>query len=300
MKNICIVEFPSNLGLKEPQPGKEPGVNQLPDWLYKHGFHNALKPESTVRFEPPKYTNIKDTETGILNADSIVEYSMEQANLINRLLETDKFPLVIGGDCSILIGTAIALKQNGNYGVFYLDGHTDFMDVSLSETGGAGGMVASIVTGNGHKKLTNILNNLPYILEENLWCVGNREYDDEYENEVRNSKATYIPLELLRMEGIANCVESFLEHVENKKLDGFWLHIDLDVLNDNLMPCVDSRTPDGLSYEEFNQLTYSLFKSDKLKGLEITILDPSLDETGKFTKEFVANFSTTFNKARQL
>lgn len=300
MKNIYIVEFPSNLGLKEPQPAKEPGVKQLPDWLYKHSFHNALKPESTVRIEPPKYNNIKDTETGILNANSIAEYSIEQANLISRLFEKDKFPFVIGGDCSILIGSAIALKQNGNYGLFYLDGHTDFMDVSLSETGGAGGMVASIVTGNGHIKLTNILNKLPYILEENLWCVGNREYDEEYENQIRNSKAKYISLELLRMEGIVKCVQSFLEQVENKQLDGFWLHIDVDVLNDDIMPCVDSRTPDGLNYEEFNQLTYNLFKSNKLKGLEITILDPNLDETGKFTKEFVSNFIATFNKTRQL
>jgi len=104
---------------------------------------------------------------------------------------------------------------------------------------------------------------------------------------------------MLRKESIVNCVQSFLEELANKLLDGFWLHIDVDVLNDEIMPCVDSRTPDGLNYEEFNQLTYILFKSDKLTGLEITILDPNLDRTGKFTKEFVLNITTTFNKARQ-
>lgn len=61
------------------------------------------------------------------------------------------------------------------------------MDISLSESGGVGGMARSIVTGNGHEKLTNILDLDPYIKEENLWCVGNREYDDEYENEIRKS-----------------------------------------------------------------------------------------------------------------
>ena len=295
MKEICIVEFTSNLGLKEPQPGKEPGVKRLPDWLWKNNLHKALKADNIIRLDPPKYSSVKDPETKILNADSLVTYAREQAYLINNLISANKFPFILGGDCSILLGTAIALKQKGNFGLFYLDGHTDFMDISLSETGGAGGMAASIVTGNGHKKLTNILNLSPYIKEENLWCVGNREYDEEYENEIRNSAAVYISLDELRKKGISNCIQSFLSDVENKKLDGFWLHIDVDALNDTIMPCVDSRTPDGLTYDEFNNLTALLFQSDKLSGLEITILDPDLDETGQYTKDFVNNLSSTFN-----
>ncbi|OMQ11726.1 arginase family protein [[Flexibacter] sp. ATCC 35103] len=296
MKEICIVEFPSNLGLKEPQPGKEPGVKKLPDWLWKHNLHKAIDPKNILRLDAPKYTTIKDPETNILNANTLVDYAREQAYLINNLLSQNKFPFVLGGDCSILLGTAIALKQKGNYGLFYLDGHTDFMDVSLSETGGVGGMAASIVTGKGPEKLTNILNLAPYIKEENLWCAGNREYDDEYENEIRNSAATYISLYELRKQGISNCIEAFLSEVKTKNLDGFWLHIDVDVLNNSIMPCVDSPTPDGLTYEEFNELTSSLFESDKLCGLEITILDPDLDPTGQYTKEFVENLTKTFNK----
>lgn len=296
MKEICIVEFPSNLGLKEPQPGKEPRVKKLPDWLWKHNLHRTINPKNIIRVDPPKYSNSKDPETNILNTDSLVTYAREQAYLINNLLSANKFPFVLGGDCSILLGSAMALKQKGNYGLFYLDGHTDFMDISLSETGGAGGMAASIVTGNGHHKLTNILNLSPYIKEENLWCVGNREYDDEYENEIRKSSATYISLQELRKQGITKSVKTFLSEVENKNLDGFWLHIDVDVLNDDTMPCVDSRTPDGLTYEEFNELTSYLFESQKLSGLEITILDPDLDETGQYTKDFVINITTAFNK----
>ncbi|MEA9414696.1 arginase family protein [Flavobacterium sp. PL02] len=295
MKKICIVEFPSNLGLKEPQPGKEPGVKLLPDWLKKHNLHNLINPESILRLDSPAYSSKKDPETKILNANSLADYAIKQAELIHNLITTDKFPFVIGGDCSILLGAAIALKQNGNYGLFYLDGHTDFIDISLSETGGVGGMAASIVTGNGHKKLTNILNLSPYIKEENLWCVGNREYDDEYENEIRKSDATYISLDLLRKRGITNCIQSFLLEIENKNLDGFWLHIDVDVLNDLIMPCVDSRTPDGLTYQEFNELTSLLFQSKKLTGFEITILDPDLDTTGEYTAAFVDNLAATFN-----
>lgn len=296
MKEICIVEFPSNLGLKEPQPGKEPGVKNLPDWLWKHNLHKTLHPKNSIRLDPPRYSPVRDSETGVLNSNSLIDYAREQAYLINNLLSQNKFPFVLGGDCSILLGPAIALKQKGNYALFYLDGHTDFMDISLSETGGVGGMAASIVTGNGHEKLTNILNLSPYIKEENLWCVGNREYDDVYENEIRNSEATYISLKELRNQGISKWIHSFLSSVENKNLDGFWLHIDVDVLNDSIMPCVDSRTPDGLSYEEFNELTSYLFESKNLTGLEITILDPDLDVNGNYTREFTHHLTTTFNR----
>lgn len=296
MKEICIVEFPSNLGLKEPQPGKEPGVKNLPNWFWRHNLHKAIDHKDVLRLDPPKYTTNRDIETNILNANALVDYAREQAYLINNLLSQNKFPFILGGDCSILLGSAIALKQKGNYGLFYLDGHTDFMNVSLSETGGVGGMAASIVTGNGPFKLTNILNLSPYIKEENLWCAGNREYDDEYENEIRNSSATYLSLHEVRKQGISNAVQTFLTEVKNKNLDGFWLHIDVDVLNDSIMPCVDSRTPDGLTYEEFNELTSYLFQSPKLSGLEITILDPDLDATGEYTKNFVENISATFKK----
>ncbi|MBO9583817.1 MAG: arginase family protein [Flavobacterium sp.] len=295
MKEIYIVEFPSNLGLKEPQPGKEPGAKKLPDWLRKHNLHKIINPKEIIRVDAPKYKSDRDSETQILNTNALIDYAREEAFLINNLLSQNKFPFILGGDCSILLGSAIALKQKGNYGLFYLDGHTDFMDVSLSETGGLGGMAASIVTGNGHDKLTNMLNLSPYIKEENLWCVGNREYDEEYENEIIKSSATYINLDSLRKQGIKNTVQSFLSEIENKNLDGFWLHIDVDVLNDSIMPCVDSRTPDGLTYNEFNELTSYLFQSKKLSGLEITILDPDLDPTGKYTNDFVAQFTHTFN-----
>lgn len=299
MDNISIIEFPSNLGLREPEPGKEPGVKGLPAWLKKHHFHDQIQPGEVLTLLPPAYSPRKDPATRILNAEGLYNYALQQAALLGQVLDQNKFPLVLGGDCSILLGPAIALKQRGHFGLFYLDGHTDFMNISFSQSGGIGGMAASFVTGNGHEKLANIEGLSPYIKEENLWCVGNREYDDAYEDEVRNSRATYKSLEMLRKEGISNCTHAFLEEAKRKKLDGFWLHIDVDVLDDEIMPCVDSRTPGGLTYNEFNQLTAQLFKSEMLTGVEITILDPDLDSDGKYTREFVKNLTRTLHAARE-
>ncbi|MHC2990455.1 arginase, partial [Pontibacter sp. HJ8] len=203
------------------------------------------------------------------------------------------------GDCSILIGNALALKQSGRYALFYLDGHTDFIEPPQSGTGGAAGMAAALVAGRGPEKLTDIQGQSPYIWEAHVWCVGNREYDEAYERIVRDSQATYIPLALLRETGIDSCVHAFLEMVEAQALDGFWVHLDVDVLDDALMPAVDSRTPGGLRYEELNRILYLLLAGSKATGLEITILDPDLDQSGHYTREFVRNFTRTFNHAQK-
>ncbi|RYY49089.1 MAG: arginase family protein [Chitinophagaceae bacterium] len=299
MKDLVIVEFPSNLGLKETAPGQEPGVRRLPAWLQKHGLHAALSPAKVYSLEAPPYDSRRDPQNGYLNPTALATYAMQQAALLGGVLNNEQFPFILGGDCSILLGTALALKQRGNYGLFYLDGHTDFMDISLSETGGVGGMVASLVTGNGAAQLSNMASLSPYICEEDLCCVGNREYDAVYEAAIQGSKATYVSLAELRRQGIHVITSNFLDRVARRQPDGFWLHIDVDVLNDEIMPCVDSRTPDGLHYAEFNELCGYLFSSPLLAGIEITILDPDRDPDGKHTKAFVSNISETFNSSRK-
>ncbi|MFT3750435.1 MAG: arginase family protein [Agriterribacter sp.] len=296
MNSITILEFPTNLGLHEPKPGHEPGVKYLPAYLKKQNFHAAIKAEKTERLVPPEYTMNVDPATKVRNADNIVNYAIKQAEPVERELKQNNFCIVLGGDCSVLIGNAIALKNTGNYGLFYLDGHTDFMLPELSQTGGAAGMDLAIVTGYGHGKLTNIDNLEPYFNEENVWCVGNREYDEAYVNAILHSKINYWSLTALRGKNIKNCVNSFLEMVNAQKLDGFWVHIDVDVLDDRIMPAVDSRQSDGLTYEEFNEIIFMLLNHPKSVGIEITILDPELDPTGKYTAGFVTNFCDTFNK----
>lgn len=295
-RRITIVEFPSNLGLIEPAPGREPGVKNLPAWLKKFHFHELLNPDKIYSLTPPAYTMQVDPESDVRNADAIAEYARSQAEMLSKLIGGNNFILALGGDCSIIIGNALALKQAGNYGLFFLDGHTDFMWPELSNTKGAAGMDLAIATGHGHKKLTDILQLCPYISEENTWCVGNREYDEEYVRTIVNSNIQYFDLNNLRQTGIENCSRLFLDHVNEYNLDGFWIHLDVDVLDDELMPAVDSRAAGGLDYAELKSILKCLLKSPKVKGMEITILDPDLDPDGKYTIAFAGEIAPLIQK----
>ena len=296
MKNVYILECPSNLGLKEPYPGHEPGVRMLPDWLKQWGLYDSIPSIRVTRLEAPAYTMNLDRESGIRNADAIVDYALTQKRFFEKEIKDSVFPFVLGGDCSVLLGPLLALAERGRHALFYLDGHTDFIWPSLSQTGGAGGMAAAFAAGRGPEKMTNISSLKPYIDEQHVWCVGNREYVDWYEQAIIESKATYIPLYQLRSRGIQSCVASFLNHVEKEELSGFWIHFDVDVLNDKLMPAVDSRSPDGLAYEELVELLVPLLDSPKVAGMTLTILDPDLDPSGLHTKKFVEQISYIFKE----
>lgn len=299
MKKIMVIEAPSNLGLIEPFSGGEPGVKKLPAWLKKHGLYKCLHPYKIKKINPPPYTMMVDIESGVRNADSIVDFSGALSVAVQRAIMQGYFTLVIGGDCSILIGCAIALKKIGRFGLFFLDGHTDYMWPELSQTAGAAGMELAIVCGIGSDKLTNISDLKPYFEEKYVWCVGNRDDTDWYVHAIKNSGIHYVDLHNLRKAGIYNCVTDFLQFVREEELVGFWVHVDVDVLNDNLMPAVDSRQPDGLLYEEFYEILYPLVTHEKAIGLNLTILDPDRDTCGVHTKTFINQFCSVLKSLHQ-
>lgn len=289
-RDINIFEFPLNLGLTKKEHEIEPGVKKLPDWLRKFDFHKRIDPNNIFRLESPEYAMDFDEETQVKNPDQIIEYAKKQAELILKNFDKNTFNIILGGDCSILIGSAIALKKLGNFGLFYLDGHTDYIPPQLSPSGGVAGMDLAIVSGLGHEKLTNINNLKPYFSEENIFCVGNAETDDEeYVEQIINSKIHYFDLENFRKNGFRKTAEDFLQMVNHKDLDGFFIHFDVDILKDEIMPAVDCRMEDGIDYHDLKEILQPLLNNEKCFGMEITILDPDYDENGDYTKPFVEN-----------
>lgn len=296
-REINIFEFPFNLGLTKKDHEIEPGVKKLPDWLRKFGFHDHLDPKNIFRLEAPEYAMDFDKETQVKNPDQIIEYAQKQSELILNNSEKNNFNIMLGGDCSILIGTAVALKKLGNFGLFYLDGHTDFIPPQLSPSGGVAGMDLAIVAGMGHERLTNIEGLKPYFSEENIFCVGNAEMDDqEYVDQVINSDVNYYDLENLRKNGFRKTSEDFLKMVQEKDLDGFFIHFDVDVLKDEIMPAVDSRMEDGIDYNDLKEILIPLIENTKCFGIEITILDPDYDKEGLYTKAFIENLIQMIKK----
>src|SRR5688500_18808558 len=126
---FAIIEAPSVLGLT---PG---GVEDLPATLLGAGLAARLGARRVGAVKPPAYDERRDPVHGFLNAPGIARYASDLADVIGVVVEAGETPLVLGGDCSILLGSMLALRRRGRYGLLFLDGHTDFYQPAANVNG---------------------------------------------------------------------------------------------------------------------------------------------------------------------
>jgi arginase len=257
----------------------------------------VLKARDAGVVVPPRYRSEWQAGEGDRNADAIAVFSKELAKRIDQVQNLDLFPLVLGGDCSILIGNGLALKKKGRFGLVYCDAHSDFRHEGNAEAiGAAGGESLAIVTGRGDARLINIEGKKPYFRDEDIALLGIRTTDD-YLKELDESGILTLTSNEMREAGMsasaARAMEKVSEHTE-----GFWIHIDLDILDSTVMQAVDCPEPDGLFYPELVDLIQPLLNSPQCAGVELTIFDPDLDPNGDHANEIVRFLDLAFQGNR--
>lgn len=275
---LVIIEAPSNLGLKPPEPGREPGTRKAPDVLRDLGLHAALQPHSVLRIDAPSYVPDDARNINIRNIGLIAEHAVRLANAVESTIRAGFFPLVLGGDCSLLVGAMLGLRRLGATALSFIDGHTDFYLPEQSGTGGAAGMDLALVAGWGPGTLTDIEGLRPYVDIRHVAALGNRDHHKRPRANIPTldaSGAQYRSLTDLRREGVAEATEASLGAVmtPGRRL---WVHFDVDALDNAIMPAVDSPQADGLDWSEAQGLLRSALAT-KPAGLQVTIYDPERD-----------------------
>ncbi|WP_200411895.1 arginase family protein [Virgibacillus salexigens] len=286
-KRIQIIHAPINLGLSKYPDGRERGCDKLPDALEKLGFHSSIGAEITRLSRPvnPKKAIYDD---GALNGNQIASFSTELADAVGGVLNNSAFPIVLGGDCSVLVGSSLALARRGKYGLIHIDAHPDYYHKGNRDRAVVAGMDLAIVTGKGTDILTNLENRKPYIRSDHSLTFGFRESDPEQEiiEELNRDGITSLSSDYLIREGKKKTAAAIDDFINRNEVDGFWLHLDADVLDAAIMPSVDCSETNGLQWNELIYILKTLFMSHKLAGMNVTILDPDLDPSQNVTKSF--------------
>ncbi|WP_372352526.1 arginase family protein [Streptomyces sp. KL116D] len=282
MRNIVAVDAPSNLGLRPPAPGTVPGVYKLAGALREHGIVRRLGAFEGGVVVPPRYDRGDWQEgDGVFNAAAIAAYTVRLADRIERHVRAGDFPLVLGGDCSIQLGAALALRRIGRYGLAAVDASADFRHPGNSDrVGAAGGEELALGTGRGQDDLTDIEGLRPYLRDEDVRLFGGRDAFTDDRAELAALKIPNVTVGELREWGVEDVVPGFVRSLEVPVLDGFWVHLDADVLDPAVMPAVDSPDPDGLLPDELLALLRPLLASPRCVGMNVTIYDPDLDPDG--------------------
>jgi arginase len=279
-RNIQIISAPSILGLKPT------GVQYLPASLIAAGLVSKLQTTNPVIHVPTlndQYRFERDEETSCLNPLAIHHFSLGLTEVLVQQIDRHVFPLVLGGDCSILLSIMPAWKTKGKYGLIFLDAHADFYLSHQSVTGEVADMDLAIITGRGPDMLTDIKGLKPYVADEHVIHIGQRDAEEtkQYGSmEIKDTAITCFDLESIRKEGLNKTMNHVLKALDALHLDGFWIHFDTDVINDNENPAVDYRLTGGLTFAEVQQLINKLMATDKIAGMSVTIFNPELDIDG--------------------
>ncbi len=286
-RQIAVLDAPSNLGLRPPEPGAVPGCYKLPWALRDRNLLGAINARDAGSLAPPRYRATWRAGDGDRNADAIATFSTILADRVTSMFQPDTFALVLGGDCSILVGNTLALKRHGRYGLVFLDAHSDFRHPQNAPAiGAAAGEDLAIVTGRGDSRLINLEHLGPYIRDEDVMLIGIRD-DDEYLPELTACGMSVVTSSQLAQVGVEQAAADTLATVTQAP-QGFWVHLDLDVVDATEMPAVDCPEPNGLSFSVLTALLKRLLGSPACVGLELTIYDPDLDPTGYYADQVVA------------
>jgi arginase len=284
VRGYAIIEAPSVLGLF-PR-----GVEHLPSALLDAGLAGAIGARPAARVTSPPYDPARDPTTGLLNPVALRDYAYDLADATGHVLDAGDIPVVLGGDCSILIGNMLALRRRGRHGLLFIDGHADFYQAEAEPNGEAASMDLALATGRGPEVVTDLEGRRPLVRDEDVVQFARRDAEEAAEagsQRIEDTRITVIDLPEVRKRGVERAAHEALERLLRPELEGFWIHVDCDALDDAVMPAVDYRLPDGLQWDELETVIRLAIDSGRAVGLEITIFNPLLDCDGSIADTLV-------------
>ncbi|PTY04894.1 arginase [Opitutaceae bacterium EW11] len=281
---VDLIEARTNLGLRPDDRGKLPGTRAASRVLLDAGLARTWAVRRHLVLDAPAYDREPQRETRIRNGQSIRTYGMQLCEAVREALNAGAFPVVLGGDCSNLMGCLAGLRQAGGRGLVHLDGHGDFLHPgnydTASRLGSAAGMDLALATGRGEPLLTlwpGVVG--PLVEDADVVQLGEREreaYAEVYREMIESPMYQRTVQEILAA-GVPAALEQVLVRLDERGLERAWLHLDLDVLDAAVMGAVDSPGSPGLDFAGWQALVSGLLASGRIAGATIAIYDPDLD-----------------------
>jgi arginase len=235
----------------------------------------------------------RDARTGVIGFEQLRRASLEINSAVAAILEEAGRPLVVGGDCAVLVGAlAAAKKRFGRVGLAFVDGHLDFFGGDTSPSGEAADMDLAFVTGYGPEELVDLEGVTAPIAEPGDVVVMG--YRDDPEEEVGGPREADLVDERVQLVGAPAIKRGDPERLgryvaERLKAHAgrFWVHFDVDAFDGEEMPAVTYPLTDGLAFEPAEALLRPLVSSPALVGLSVADFVPDKDADGRYARRLV-------------
>lgn len=280
LHSYAILEAPSALG----HVPEHRGVERAPGVLLEAGLADGLSARRAGCIRAGGYSSVRDPRTKVMNPQPLNDYSRLLADQIEAILGNGEFPVVLGGDCSLLLGATLALRRRGRYGVLYIDGDADFYQPEASPLhGAASASDLAFATGRGPDIVCDLEGRRPLVRDGDVVVLACRDAGARERRGCQPLPRDMLVLdrEHVRQAGAAGAARQAVAFLtRDGGPDGFWIHLDADVFDETIMQSVDDPRPDGLCWDEGIAVLRTAIASSRAAGLQVAIYNPDIDMDG--------------------
>lgn len=296
-KTVEIIGAPSTFGQRKL------GVNLGPDAIRYAGIVARIeaigltvKDSGNINVPELNLNKFNSEQQGLRNLEEIIETSETLSQSVSNSLSNNHFPLILGGDHSIAIGSISGVsKHYENLGVIWYDAHGDLNIPEESPSGNIHGMPLRILAGDGDDKLVNIANYAPKVKPENIVLIGMRDLDVGERQYIKdNNIKTYTMAEVDRY-GIKQVIKETIDYLK-EKTDGIHLSLDVDALDPVETPGTGTRVLGGLTYRESHFALEFLHNSNLVTSMDLVEVNPLIDHNNDTAEQAVGLVGSFFGE----
>jgi arginase len=258
---------------------------------------HAVSDEGDITIKPPEQQRIRNQRLKYL--PEIVRACTILSHKVSKILGAGGFPLVLGGDHSIALGTiagvsAYAREQSKTLGVLWVDAHGDMNTDQTSPSGNIHGMPLAASIGLGALELRSVGGDVRKVDPRRVAFVGVRDLDEEERKTIRDQGMHVFTMEEIDKDGMGAVIRRALRKL--KGVDLLHVSLDLDAVDPSVAPGVGTPVKGGLNYREMHLLMESVADSGVMTSLEVVEVNPILDTRNQSAEFAVGLIESIFGK----
>ena len=275
------------IGVPIDSVGRSGGTELAPAALREAGLVERLRIADRGDVDVRIRGEVRDPETGIVGSPDVLTMTVTMRSAIRSMIAGGQRPLVLGGCCSLVPGALAGVRDaTGSVGIANVDGHVDVYDGKTSPTGEGADMPLSVAFGRGPELWVKAAGGASATPAKGV-VLGARDPEEAVDiaGLLDGELADLLILspDDLRAQGLGEAGADAAKRLE-KEAERFWVHFDVDVLDEQAMPATDYLMPGGLQWEEAEEVLAPLCASPAAAGLSIGCLNPEKDPGGKLTQ----------------
>lgn len=273
---IDVIGVPIDLGA-----GRR-GVDMGPSAIrYAHLQDNLADLGYTVRdegnIEVPIAEMCAISDPKLKYIDCIIPMSRRVSGAVSTSVQGGHFPLVLGGDHSLSIGSVRGAARQKKIGVLWVDAHADFNTHLTTPSGNIHGMPLAALCGMGDLRLVQLWEeSTPVVDPKRVAVIGARDLDAGEKNNLQEAGVMVQSMEQLDRHGLVSIMEKALDRI-TRDVDGIYLSFDMDSLDPRHAPGVGTPVPAGLTQREAHLICEMVAETGKLVGMDMVEVNPILD-----------------------